>query len=76
MQSYSYSLFIIQIAIHLRITCIDIPCSIEFYGITMDPETNEYATVLNYASGGNLRNYLKNNFNNLIGKKNYFIYGS
>ncbi|RHZ46848.1 hypothetical protein Glove_606g156 [Diversispora epigaea] len=30
-----------------------------------DPETNEYIMVLEYMRGGNLRDYLKNNFNNI-----------
>ncbi|RHZ54912.1 hypothetical protein Glove_421g15 [Diversispora epigaea] len=38
--------------------------SIPFYGITQDPETHSYMMVLEYAKGGNLRECLKNNFNN------------
>src|SRR6185436_10690050 len=38
--------------------------SIKFYGITQDPETRSYMMVLQYAKDGNLREYLKNNFNN------------
>ncbi|RHZ77168.1 hypothetical protein Glove_184g19 [Diversispora epigaea] len=39
--------------------------SIQFYGITQDPETHSYMMVLQYASEGNLREYLKINFNNI-----------
>ncbi|RHZ77208.1 hypothetical protein Glove_184g88 [Diversispora epigaea] len=39
--------------------------SIEFYGITQDPETHSYMMVLEYAKDGNLREYLKINFNNI-----------
>ncbi|RHZ58640.1 hypothetical protein Glove_372g123 [Diversispora epigaea] len=39
--------------------------SIRFYGITLDPETNKYIMVLEYAEDGNLREYLKTNFNNI-----------
>ncbi|RHZ82822.1 hypothetical protein Glove_103g69 [Diversispora epigaea] len=39
--------------------------SIRFYGITQDPETNSYMMVLKYATDGNLREYLKINFNNI-----------
>ncbi|RHZ80122.1 hypothetical protein Glove_139g353 [Diversispora epigaea] len=39
--------------------------SIRFYGITQDPETHSYMMVLEYASDGNLREYLKINFNNI-----------
>ncbi|RHZ64768.1 hypothetical protein Glove_320g50 [Diversispora epigaea] len=39
--------------------------SIRVYGITQDPETHSYMMVLEYAAGGNLREYLKINFNNI-----------
>ncbi|RHZ82558.1 hypothetical protein Glove_109g35 [Diversispora epigaea] len=39
--------------------------SIQFYGITQDPESHKYTMVLNYAEGGNFRDYLKNNFNDI-----------
>ncbi|RHZ85169.1 hypothetical protein Glove_71g68 [Diversispora epigaea] len=39
--------------------------SIRFYGITQDPETHSYMMVLQYATDGNLREYLKINFNNI-----------
>ncbi|RHZ78023.1 hypothetical protein Glove_168g37 [Diversispora epigaea] len=39
--------------------------SIRFYGITQDPETHSYMMVLEYAKDGNLREYLKINFNNI-----------
>ncbi|RHZ80118.1 hypothetical protein Glove_139g251 [Diversispora epigaea] len=39
--------------------------SIRFYGITQDPETHSYMMVLYYAKDGNLREYLKINFNNI-----------
>ncbi|RHZ83830.1 hypothetical protein Glove_87g152 [Diversispora epigaea] len=43
--------------------------SIRFYGITQDPETHSYMMVLNYAKDGNLREYLKINFNNINWKQ-------
>ncbi|RHZ60920.1 hypothetical protein Glove_350g168 [Diversispora epigaea] len=39
--------------------------SIRFYGITQDPETCSFMMVLEYAADGNLREYFKNNFNNI-----------
>ncbi|RHZ76353.1 hypothetical protein Glove_198g119 [Diversispora epigaea] len=39
--------------------------SIRFYGITQDPETHKYVMVLQYAKDGNLREYLKANFNTI-----------
>ncbi|RHZ73648.1 hypothetical protein Glove_230g32 [Diversispora epigaea] len=35
------------------------------YGITQDPETHSYIIILKYAEDGNLREYLKINFNNI-----------
>ncbi|RHZ83941.1 hypothetical protein Glove_86g227 [Diversispora epigaea] len=38
---------------------------IKFYGISIDPSTETYYLVLQYAKDGNLRTYLRNNFNTL-----------
>ncbi|UZN98950.1 uncharacterized protein OCT59_000233 [Rhizophagus irregularis] len=38
---------------------------IKCYGITQDPVTKEYMLIMNYAKGGNLHNYLQNNFINI-----------
>ncbi|RHZ43776.1 hypothetical protein Glove_856g52 [Diversispora epigaea] len=55
-----------EMEIHLKI-CIEYSSitSIQIYGITLDPETNKYMMVLEYAKDGNLREYLKINFNNI-----------
>ncbi|RHZ80138.1 hypothetical protein Glove_139g381 [Diversispora epigaea] len=39
--------------------------TILFYGITKDQETRKYMMIFDYLEGGNLRNFLKNNFNNI-----------
>ncbi|RHZ83352.1 hypothetical protein Glove_97g103 [Diversispora epigaea] len=52
-----------EMAIHLK-THNKI-ASIRFYGITRDPETYKYMMVLDCATDGNLREYLKINFNNI-----------
>ncbi|RHZ79135.1 hypothetical protein Glove_151g121 [Diversispora epigaea] len=52
-----------EVAIHLK-THSKI-ASVRFYGITQDPETHLYMMVLEYAEKGNLREYLKINFNNI-----------
>ncbi|RHZ86455.1 hypothetical protein Glove_50g39 [Diversispora epigaea] len=52
-----------EMAIHLKARTE--LASIQFYGITQDPETLSYMMVLNYAKEGNLREYLKINFNNI-----------
>ncbi|RHZ45925.1 hypothetical protein Glove_642g30 [Diversispora epigaea] len=54
--------FLNEMTIHLKVIGNNV---IRFYGITKDPETNKYMMVLKYASGGNLRDYLKNNFNDI-----------
>src|SRR5581483_10344311 len=41
----------------------------KFYGITKDPQTEEFMMVLEYAEFGNLRNFLKINFSNLKWKE-------
>ncbi|RHZ82407.1 hypothetical protein Glove_109g43 [Diversispora epigaea] len=59
--------FLNEMVIHLKTSYRN--ASIQFYGITQDLETHKYIMVLSYADGGNLRNYLKSNFNNLNWKK-------
>ena len=39
--------------------------STRLFGITKDPETHKYMMVLSYYPGGNLRNYLNKNFNDI-----------
>src|ERR1700719_4253930 len=38
---------------------------IQCYGITKDPETNNFMMVMDYARNGSLRQHLNNNFNKL-----------
>src|ERR1041384_1197820 len=45
---------------------------ISFYGITKDPETNNFMMVMGYASNGNLRQYLNNNFNSFTWKEKLY----
>ncbi|EXX72083.1 Ypk2p [Rhizophagus irregularis DAOM 197198w] len=40
-------------------------CIVKLYGITQDPETENYAMVLDFAEDGDLRNYLNKNHNKL-----------
>ncbi|CAG8567436.1 4678_t:CDS:10 [Acaulospora morrowiae] len=42
--------------------------SLEVYGLTKSTATNQYMVVLQYANGGNLRHYLKSNFEKLYWK--------
>ncbi|RHZ85080.1 hypothetical protein Glove_71g111 [Diversispora epigaea] len=62
-----------EMEIHLKtFTGINTTTSIRFYGITQDPETHSYMMVLNYAADGNLREYLKINFNNINWKQKLY----
>ncbi|RHZ85071.1 hypothetical protein Glove_71g45 [Diversispora epigaea] len=54
-----------EMEIHFKTCCTSIDTSIGFYGITQDPITHSYMIVLEYAADGNLREYLKINFNNI-----------
>ena len=38
---------------------------LQIYGVTQDPETKEYMTVMQYANNGNLLSYLNQNINKL-----------
>ncbi|RHZ85085.1 hypothetical protein Glove_71g6 [Diversispora epigaea] len=55
---------LIEMEIHFK-SYTDSGVSIRFYGITQNPETHSYMMVLKYAKDGNLREYLKINFNNI-----------
>ncbi|CAG8680106.1 252_t:CDS:2, partial [Funneliformis mosseae] len=43
-------------------TIINSSKSPKLYGISQDPETNDYILVMQYANGGDLRQYLRDNF--------------
>src|SRR5437868_12898805 len=46
------------------------------YGITKDPETNNFMMVMEYAQNGSLRQHLNNSFNSLNwNNKIYNLYG-
>ncbi|PKC72055.1 kinase-like protein [Rhizophagus irregularis] len=42
---------------------------IKCYGITRDPKTKDYMLITEYANGGDLHNYLKNNFTKITWNK-------
>ncbi|RGB42196.1 kinase-like domain-containing protein [Rhizophagus diaphanus] len=42
--------------------------SVRFYGITKDPETEEFMMILDFAQEGNLRSFLSSNFNKILWK--------
>jgi serine/threonine protein kinase len=46
---------------------------IQCYGITQEPNTENYALVLEFMKNGSLRSYLDQNFNSLTWKKNFDI---
>ena len=46
----------------------NIDASLEFYGMTKDPETQEFMMIMQFADQGNLRHVLSSNFNNILWK--------
>ncbi|PKC00088.1 kinase-like protein [Rhizophagus irregularis] len=42
--------------------------TLQFYGITKDPETEEFIMILDFANQGNLRSFLSSNFNKILWK--------
>ncbi|POG65766.1 uncharacterized protein OCT59_017761 [Rhizophagus irregularis] len=42
--------------------------ALKFYGMTKDPETEEFMMILQFANEGNLRSVLSHNFNNILWK--------
>ncbi|GBC27963.2 kinase-like domain-containing protein [Rhizophagus irregularis DAOM 181602=DAOM 197198] len=45
--------------------CYDTVFIVKYYGITQDPVIKDYMLIMEYASGGNLHDYLKENFTNI-----------
>ncbi|EXX62909.1 kinase-like domain-containing protein [Rhizophagus irregularis DAOM 181602=DAOM 197198] len=56
------SKFINEITMRCRTKDFIFSSVIKIYGITQDPETKNYMMILEYAEGGNLRNYLDKNY--------------
>ncbi|GBC04843.1 hypothetical protein RclHR1_00590029 [Rhizophagus clarus] len=46
---------------------------IKYYGITQDPNTREHMIIMQYADGGDLHNYLQENFKNVTWKEKLSI---
>ena len=46
---------------------------IKCHGITKDPITKEYMLIMKYANGGNLHDYLQENFTKITWKKKLYI---
>ncbi|GBC40169.2 kinase-like domain-containing protein [Rhizophagus irregularis DAOM 181602=DAOM 197198] len=44
--------------------------SLKFYGMTKDPETEEFIMIMQFSSRGNLRNILSSDFENILWKYN------
>src|SRR3954447_23527278 len=66
-------IFSLQVESHILIS--DSKEVAHCYGITKDPETNNFMMVMQYAENGSLRQHLNNNFNSLDWKiKLYNLY--
>ena len=50
-------------------------CLIDCYGITQEPNTQNYALVLRFMNGS-LRSYLDRNFNSITWKQKFYIMGN
>ena len=46
---------------------------IQCYGITKDPETNNFMMVMQYANNGSLRQSLNKNFNSMNWRNKFYI---
>ncbi|GBB88976.1 hypothetical protein RclHR1_01560012 [Rhizophagus clarus] len=44
------------------------PYTLNFYGMTKEPETNDFMMILQFANNGSLRNVLSKNFNKMLWK--------
>src|SRR5581483_3763037 len=51
----------------------DTNCIIQCFGITKDPETNNFIMVMHYANDGSLRQNLNKNFNSIGWWNKFFI---
>ena len=57
--------FSFQIESHVISVTDSRMCIVRCYGITKDPETNNFMMVMEYAQYGSLRQHLNNSFNSL-----------
>ncbi|GBC52681.2 kinase-like domain-containing protein [Rhizophagus irregularis DAOM 181602=DAOM 197198] len=55
--------FIHELKMHLHLNYSD--RIIRCFGISLEPKTNEYLLIMQYANNGDLQSYLENNFKNL-----------
>jgi serine/threonine protein kinase len=57
--------------------CSTISIILQFYGITKDPETEEFMMIMQFAVGGSVRNILSCDFNNTLwSRKLGYLYNS
>ncbi|RGB25827.1 kinase-like domain-containing protein, partial [Rhizophagus diaphanus] len=54
-----------ELKTHWNLNCLQFG-SLRFYGMTNDPETEEFMMIMQFASRGNLRNILSSNFKNIL----------
>ncbi|EXX53985.1 Dbf20p [Rhizophagus irregularis DAOM 197198w] len=54
-----------ELKIHWKFTVLS-DFLLKFYGITKDPETEEFLMILDVAQKGNLRSFLSSNFNKIL----------
>ncbi|EXX53030.1 Cdc15p [Rhizophagus irregularis DAOM 197198w] len=55
-----------ELKIHWNYHKRSVTAALKFYGMTKDPETEEYMMILQFANEGNLRSILSHDFNNIF----------
>ncbi|EXX53024.1 uncharacterized protein OCT59_017760 [Rhizophagus irregularis] len=74
------AVYLNELKIHWNFYKEDSMFSLIFYGMTKDPETEEFMMILQFADEGNLRSVLSHNFKNILWKDKiiylyWLIYG-
>ncbi|CAB4433013.1 unnamed protein product [Rhizophagus irregularis] len=65
-----------ELKTHWKLNCKQSD-SLRFYGMTKDPETEEFMMIMQFASSGNLRNILSSNFKNILwNEKFWYLYAA
>ncbi|RGB39009.1 kinase-like domain-containing protein [Rhizophagus diaphanus] len=57
--------FLNELKTHRKLNCLQFG-TLGFYGITKDPDTEEFMIIMQYAYNGSLRNVLSSNFNKTL----------
>ncbi|CAB4433015.1 unnamed protein product [Rhizophagus irregularis] len=65
-----------ELKTHWKFNCKQ-STSLKFYGMTKDPETEEFMMIMKFTNEGSLRNILSSNFKNILwNKKLWYLYAA